>query len=301
MENINYSEIIQNQYNTFKKYMLKSTFIEIDNNFMEFLQQESIIINQETLDLIGNETISKIKKSVLSNEGFNSVFIKINFSAPTDSDFIVNNLKCYNLDEILILIKGSQKLISCLNFNSFSKNILIIKNWYKIEKKNEFRLFINNQKLILIAQRNIHYYFSYTDDYLINLFDRIKNFFNELLKYNLIEKDKIFIDILLTENKIKIIDLITENIRLLLNLNSDNLFYGNSYFLFYDNWDQIEELKNDNNSDYKKMIKIINTEEEIIWNENNNKFPIEILNDDNRNDIYNFINSIKLEEEKNKD
>ena len=67
------------------------------------------------------------------------------------------------ISDVFTLLKSSNKI-----FDEFEKSeddlYLIIKPWYKINLKMEFRLFITNSTLKCICQRNINYYFDYTDE-----------------------------------------------------------------------------------------------------------------------------------------
>ena len=83
---------VQCVYDLFSKYMLKSTLIELDNNFNEFMKQDSILIDDVNLKLIGLNNVSKIKTVI---DEYSSVFIKLNNSAPTDSLYMVSELKCF--------------------------------------------------------------------------------------------------------------------------------------------------------------------------------------------------------------
>ena len=70
-------------------------------------------------------------------------------------------LKCFKLDDILALLKGSEKLNKV--FNPYLKNYLIIKPWYKIDHKNEFRCYLINKRLKGISQKYINLYEEYDD------------------------------------------------------------------------------------------------------------------------------------------
>ena len=89
------------------------------------------------------------------------VFIKLYSKAPTDSEFLCMQLKCFKLDDILALLKGSEKLNKV--FNPYSKKYLIIKPWYKIDHKNEFRCHLINKRLKGISQKYINLYEEYDD------------------------------------------------------------------------------------------------------------------------------------------
>ena len=83
-------------------------------------------------------------------------------------------LKCFSLDDILTLLKGSEKLYKA--FNPYLKNYFIIKPWYKIEHKNEFRCYLINKRLNGISQKYINLYEEYED------IDKIRDCIIEYIK-----------------------------------------------------------------------------------------------------------------------
>ena len=108
--------------------------------------------------LISRDISDKIVNEIKTHD---YVFIKLNSKAPTDSEFLCMQLKCFKLDDILALLKGSEKLNKV--FNPYLKNYLIIKPWYKIDHKNEFRCYLINKRLKGISQKYINLYEEYDD------------------------------------------------------------------------------------------------------------------------------------------
>ena len=83
---------------------------------MNYLEEDSINLDDENLETIELELKEKIN---LTFEKFESIFIKLNYSSASDSQFLVNNLRCFNLQDVLILIKGSNKIAE--NLSLFNK------------------------------------------------------------------------------------------------------------------------------------------------------------------------------------
>jgi len=160
------------------------------------------------------------------------------------------------------------------------------KQWYwvyKLDLRNEFRIFIVNSEIKGICQKHLNYYFNYSEDELEEIKEAISNFYEEN-RNNL--KDKTFvIDILYMKKlkKIKIFDVLSEgNINLLIKSRTECLddemeiksYYKNIYLL-YDNSDILRNLDSSFN------IKVIKSEAEIFDTEENlNRFPIEIIGED---------------------
>jgi len=149
---------IKEIYSFFGPCMITHKLIELDDNFKKYLKLDGISIASEEKKLISRDISDKIVNEIKTHD---YVFIKLNSKAPTDSEFLCIQLKCYTLDDILSLLKGSERLNQV--FNPYSKNYLIIKPWYKIEHKNEFRCYLVNKRLKGISQRYINMYEEYDD------------------------------------------------------------------------------------------------------------------------------------------
>jgi hypothetical protein len=145
-------------YSIFGPCMITHKLIELDDDFKKYLRLDGISIASEEKKLISRDISDKIVNEIKTHD---YVFIKLNSKAPTDSEFLCVQLKCFSLDDILSLLKGSERLNQV--FNPYSKNYLIIKPWYKIEHKNEFRCYLVNKRLKGISQRYINIYEEYDD------------------------------------------------------------------------------------------------------------------------------------------
>lgn len=145
-------------YSIFGPCMITHKLIELDDDFKKYLKLDGISIAPEEKKLISRDISDKIVNEIKTHD---YVFIKLNSKAATDSEFLCVQLKCFSLDDILSLLKGSERLNQV--FNPYSKNYLIIKPWYKIEHKNEFRCYLINKRLKGISQRYINMYEEYDD------------------------------------------------------------------------------------------------------------------------------------------
>ena len=157
-ESHNRNLTVKEIYSLFGPLMITHKLIEIDEDFKKYIKLDSISLDPEEKKLINREISDKINAEIKTHD---CVFIKFNYKAPTDSEFMCIQLKCCNLDEILTLIKSSERIIK--GFNPYGKNYLIIKPWYKIEHKNEFRCYLINKRLKGISQRYIDSFEEYDD------------------------------------------------------------------------------------------------------------------------------------------
>ena len=296
-------------YSIFEKFFTKFAIVDLDENFNQFLENDSIMLDQESKKLI-NETISKRIINLI--EKFEYVFVKLNEKAPTDAQFMLTQLKCFNIDNIISVIKASEK---CLNtFNVSKQNFLIIKEWYKIEHKFEFRCYFINRKLKGISQRYINLFEEYEDIDKIRLC--IINFVNYDIK-ECLEKIEIgnnnlnymIIDLVYIpkRNKVKIIDVEIlkddeekekkniddkNNKKNVKHLNLDNSeneeeneLIKNTKFdsklRLYSTWDELLNVDDEDNDEIELRY-ILNEEDERIvqYEENKNRFPIELYETD---------------------
>ena len=145
-------------YNLFGPLMITHKLIELDDNFKKYIMQDSISLDPEDKKLISREISDKINAEIKEHD---YVFIKLNSKSAIDSEFACVQLKCFNLDDILTLIKASERIYKV--FNPYGQNFLILKPWYKIENKNEFRCYLINKRLKGISQRYIYSFEEYDD------------------------------------------------------------------------------------------------------------------------------------------
>ena len=145
-------------YSLFGPLMITHKIIELDENFKKYIMMDSISLDPEDKKLISREISDKIQAEIKTHD---YVFIKLNSKAATDSEFMCVQLKCFSLDDILTLIKASERIRKV--FNPYGQNLLIIKPWYKIEHKNEFRCYLINKRLKGISQRYINSFEEYDD------------------------------------------------------------------------------------------------------------------------------------------
>ena len=280
---IDYS--IDKIYNIFNKYCYKSNILDIPDNLNDFLEQESIILDDEQIESLDKNFIQKIKNVLDENE---CVFIKLNWSSADDSHFLNQGLKCYTIKDVLRLMKGSTKLFNDLNLlktllnqEKKIKSILVLYKWYSLDCKSEFRCLIVDSNLKAICQRNTSHYYNFEQSEIDEYTQLIQNFFNYLndddsIYKFFIEKKFIVIDVYVTKKKkVKIIDVAG--------------YYKD--LLLINDWDEIKYLN-------KVLFKcIMKHEESCIPKYLTNKVPIEAFEYGGLDKLLEFINSEKLNKE----
>lgn len=283
------------KYKLFKKYFHKCKLIDAKEGFIQFLKNESILLDIDNISIIEPEIMNEIKTCF---EEYEYIFVKLNCSSSNDAEFMLQDNQCFNVDDLLISLKSSTKVFENTNFQ---ESYLILKKWYKIDRKFEFRLFFIGDELKSISQRHINEFFEYEIQQLEEILLSIEKFHKELKQNEeiseFLKNEKFtFIDVyfLVSSYRIKIIDVLTEKERQSLiqiyQSNNENEedhcekpdscnYSDENYFMLNSNWNQISEL---NKLD---IFYIENENDVIIQNENVNKFPIEINESSNIDQI----------------
>lgn len=276
-------------YNMFKEYMTPFEIIDIDEGTNKIIKKESIMMNEETLELMNNAT--KCKLNQLINE-YDSVFVKLNEASGIDAKFLLTQLKCFTIEDIIILIKGSERMMDAYdaNNNNTEGSAIVIKEWYQIEERNEFRCFIVNNSLRGISERYINVNPKYSNDEIEKITSCITDFFNDsniLSKIDTLNNEidnnndgmMIVIDILYLpkKNKLKIIDI--EIIRFEDEIKEDKLKLFSSIQEIRDQKDEVDfrYITSDNDSRISQ------------YEVNFNQYPLELY----ETDIQTLINQFK--------
>jgi len=144
-------------YPLFKSYCFKSKFIPFTKELIEFLNQDSIIISEEEIDIIDSNTKQFFNICFIEYE---YLFLKLNWSSGSDSYFLVEDLKLSKLEELLLILKGSSKLIK--DYTNIIQNkleiapLLVVKKWYSLDVSKEFRCYFINNELKAIVNEIIN-------------------------------------------------------------------------------------------------------------------------------------------------
>lgn len=271
-------------YELFGKYFTKFSIVDLDEKFCNLLKEDSIVFDDKAKEMISEEISTKIKEII---DKYEYVFVKVNNKAGTDASFLVTQLKCFTIEEIIMIIKGSQRIMDNFDYENYKNNFLILKEWYKIEHKNEFRCFIVNNELKGISQRYIDAYENYDNKDIENIKSIIISFISNDIKSELAQYKKehnenvyLILDVvyLPKKNKVKIID-IEQDTKDKKELDEEEI---DNKLKLYKDWDEI------NNSKIIEL-KYITSENDpniIQQEENKNQFPLELYETDIQTLIY---------------
>ncbi|CCK68718.1 cell proliferation protein CDC123 KNAG_0B02750 [Huiozyma naganishii CBS 8797] len=125
-------------------------------------------------------------KSIINDIG--PVTPKLNWSAPKDATWILpnNTMKCIEVNEIYLLLNASNYIMHDLQhaFDECGQQEqggrpqyeLILREWFNINPAMEFRVFVKDQRIIGVTQRDINYY-----DYLDALSETFKDLIDEFV------------------------------------------------------------------------------------------------------------------------
>lgn len=167
-------------YPLFSKYTIDSTIIVLPTGFLEYLANDSLVLpksmdgffSSDKMTDEADENLRVVEASCESVENFpelesqinslikkygNEVFIKLNWSAPSDASWMNGGtLRCRNISEVYLLLKSSDRITFDIN-NMFERcatkplnmeYTLVIRKWKNIHTAMEFRLFVFNKKLM---------------------------------------------------------------------------------------------------------------------------------------------------------
>nr|XP_054750899.1 cell division cycle protein 123 homolog [Lytechinus pictus] len=190
-------------YSSFVERTIESEVIKLPQFFVNYLLEDGIYLPLSKAELaeqnIHHELSSKrpsfpdlqAKVEKVINQLGGAVFPKLNWSAPRDASWIVcgNSLKCNTFNDIILLLKSSNfishdltKPFELCNEAEQGGQVqyeLVLRRWIEIPPSMEFRVFVANQDVIAISQRDCQSFFPCVppleDDItfdIINLHDR---------------------------------------------------------------------------------------------------------------------------------
>lgn len=235
-------------YSIFWEFSVKSIIIKpLKPRFLQYLQDESIRLpdgveeleinsdneysdweqEQETeVEYFKSEEFqnlkSKIEQDIQQLGG--CVAPKLNWSAPIDAAWVNagNTIKCTSVNDILLLLKSSDHIMSDLQHplievndqdneiavsNGTIEYELVLRKWENINPALEFRVFIHNNHIIGISQRDLNHYI-----FLQELKPKFKSLIDDFVNKKVIPKfklSKFIIDVYIPSpyNKVVIIDI----------------------------------------------------------------------------------------------
>uniref|UniRef100_A0A0K8SUY7 Uncharacterized protein n=1 Tax=Lygus hesperus TaxID=30085 RepID=A0A0K8SUY7_LYGHE len=226
----------ENWYPKLRKWSIRAEFEMVPDDVLEFLRSDGVTVPVEAAirrkktsyvdditfkewdseedgdsdDEMPQPTFpgfsSKLSESLERFGG--NVFIKLNWSAPTDAAWIATNssLKCSNLQDIYLLLKGSNKISTDLDtVSGSSKFFVVLKEWQDIHPGSEFRCFISNKELIAVSQRNSSEFHLHIQQNVCTIVSGINDFYRSNVK-NVFPLNNYTLDVIWSPGSIKIVD-----------------------------------------------------------------------------------------------
>lgn len=210
-------------YANFVEHTIESEVIKLPQTFVNYLHQDGIYLppSKDEIEEQNREEISskapsfpdlqaKIERAI--NQLGGAVFPKLNWSAPRDASWIAcgNTLKCQCFNDIILLLKSSNftshdltdPFELCNETDQSADQVqyeLVLRRWTEIPPSMEFRVFVANQEVVAISQRDCSSFFpcvpSLADDItyeIVNFHDRYvaNSFKDEHYVFDVFRKDK---------------------------------------------------------------------------------------------------------------
>jgi len=88
------------------------------------------------------------------------MFVKMNWSSPSDSEWVCPDLQCATSNEVFNLLKSSEKinqdLLSPFQYEEVEgwkpdEYYIVCQKWHKLNKSMEFRCFVKDHTLLAIS------------------------------------------------------------------------------------------------------------------------------------------------------
>eukprot|EP00347_Sterkiella_histriomuscorum_P020192 403338747 len=221
----------QEWYPYFKKHSFKAEIIELSPRFIDYLNQDGVFLpeqepeqdsdsddsqeedskqskDSQSINKIQDpevrqaflQEVSEIRKRIgrIIEKWENGVFVKLNWSAPRDAEWLNPTFQSISADEIFTLLKSSQFVAhdySCPyheaipGFTLPNPHYLIIKRWHNLNLSMEFRVFVKNHTLVGISQRDCTAFYQFLYDEVNNrqIARNISEFFNNSIKQSMMD------------------------------------------------------------------------------------------------------------------
>lgn len=136
------------------KKTVRSKYLPIPNEIIQFLLEDRFRMQDQFFP----DFAKIVNESIKELGGY--AFVKLNFTAPTDAQWIgpQRTLKVQNFTDIIFLLKGSTRVLLDLT-KPFGEEIddiqpiLVLKKYFSYYRDREFRVFQKNRNLRCISSR----------------------------------------------------------------------------------------------------------------------------------------------------
>ena len=161
---------------------IPSRVIELPPTFVQYLLADGLVLPREAEDGLDEsqptdepacvsfpELSRRISEAIRELGG--AVFVKLNWSAPTDADWIRHQaLRCCSPSDVYLLLKASDRAVFDIEHmvqsvqggsTTLDPVTLVLRTWVDIQPSMEFRCFVFHQRLVGICQRECSTYFPF--------------------------------------------------------------------------------------------------------------------------------------------
>lgn len=155
MDSVIHKCSFDNWYPVFRKDTVRGAYIELPDEFVNYLLNGEFFVDEKMFPGLSEE-FQKLTKELGRN-----VFIKLNFSAPTDAQWIgpQRTLDVQTFEQAIYLLKASTRIMLDLT-NPFGEDIkekvkpvLVLKKSFDYKRGREFRIFYKNPETYWISSR----------------------------------------------------------------------------------------------------------------------------------------------------
>ncbi|XP_071816947.1 translation initiation factor eIF2 assembly protein-like isoform X2 [Apostichopus japonicus] len=191
-------------YNCFQHVSIPSKIIPLEDEFVSYLLADGIYLPDSSGSGDSDDSENNVQakrqqfpelQSLIENKIQDlggSVFPKLNWSSPKDAAWIAagNTLRSYNFNEIFILLKSSDFVTHDLTMpfelceNQSKDDLryeLILRKWMEINPSMEFRVFVKNDSIVGISQRETSTYYDTVASHAAEIQEEIEAFFDKFI------------------------------------------------------------------------------------------------------------------------
>ncbi|TIC06692.1 midasin [Wallemia mellicola] len=193
-------------HNKYKKLSTKAKVVPLPKDFIMYLNEDGIVMpiecnpndsgddsDEEAVQPPSFPQLSLAIRAAIEKYGV--IIPKLNWSTPIDARWIhpTNTINCTTLEEVYLLLKSSDFVAGELAGQAFEGCVdsppetieweLALKQHIEISRNQEFRVFVRDNKIAGICQRDLNFYeFLQEEETQENIRNLIKTFWDENVK-----------------------------------------------------------------------------------------------------------------------
>ena len=144
----------ENWYPVLRDNTIRAKIIEMPEDFKDYLVNSDFIVEDGQFP----ELERKVNEAIEDLHG--STFIKLNFTAPTDAQWIAPNrsLELHSFNDVIHVLKASTRVMLDLskpfNHECDVKPVIVLKRYFHYKSNREFRIFMRDREHFYVSSRN---------------------------------------------------------------------------------------------------------------------------------------------------